>query len=505
MASDRGRGAAPPRLTGSAHLLSDKCLPVVKNAPRARPGPAYDRGMPHGAIENVSGELGDLLGDRFVTTQAAREHHGRDESPLPPALPDAVAWPESAAEISQILRTCSSRSVPVIPFGAGTSLEGHVLATSGGLCLDLSRMNEIVSVNVDDLDVTVQPGVTRLQLEDRLAREGLFFPVDPGADATLGGMTATGASGTTTVRYGAMRENVLSLEVVLPDGRIIRTGRRARKSSAGYDLTHLFVGSEGTLGVISEISLRIYGIPEAISAAVTNFNTVEDAVRTVITTLQTGIPVARAEFLDELAIKAVNGYSGLDYPVAPTLFFEFHGSESAVVEDANNVQAIAAEHGALEFNSALEEKERVKLWRARHDHFFASLNLRPSAHAITTDACVPISKLAECIVESKKDIERASLLATTAGHVGDGNFHLMLLVDPDDEREIQAAEDVGSALVKRALAMGGTCTGEHGIGIRKISALNQEMGAAVDLMRSLKQAVDPTNIMNPGKVMPVIT
>ena len=442
-----------------------------------------------------------VLDERFVTAEAVREQHGRDESPLPPAVPEAVAFPESEDEVAEVLRICTELRVPVIPFGAGTSLEGHVLATSGGISVDLTRMKDIVAVNVADLDVTVQAGVTRSELDQRLRRDGLFFPVDPGADATIGGMVATGASGTTTVRYGAMRENVLSLRVVLPNGQIIKTGQRARKTSAGYDLTRLFVGSEGTLGIITEVSLRVFGIPEAISAGIASFASVDDAIQTVIATLQMGVPVARVEFLDEMAMKAVGTYSGLDYPVAPTLFFEFHGSPSGVAEDAENVRAIAEEHGAGDFRSAAAGDERSRLWRARHDHFYASLALRPGARAITTDVCVPISRLADCIRDTRRDLDASSLLATIAGHVGDGNFHVMFVVDPDDAGEMAAAETLTERLVDRALALGGTCTGEHGIGVRKIASLKKEMGGALDVMRSVKDALDPLHIMNPGKVL----
>ena len=445
-------------------------------------------------------ELRAALGERLQTSHAVRDQHGRDESPLPPAPPDAVAFPESEEEVARIVEVCSRRGVPVIPFGAGTSLEGHVLATSGGLSIDLTRMSDIVSVDVDDLDVTVQAGVTRKQLDERLRREGLFFPVDPGADATLGGMASTGASGTTTVRYGAMRENVLSLRAVLADGRVIATGHRARKSSAGYDLTRLFVGSEGTLGVITQVTLRVYGVPEAISSAVCHFPEVEPAIAAVIATLQAGIPVARIEFLDEIAIKASNEFSDLDYPVAPTLFFEFHGSPGGVVEQAEAVEDIAKELGVVGFRSSIGRAERAHLWRARHESFYASLALEPGARAVTTDVCVPLSRLAECIMAARRDIQDLGVTATTVGHVGDGNFHLVLLVHPDDPGEMAAADEVNSRLVARALEMGGTCTGEHGVGLRKVGFLEDELGDAVDVMRSVKAALDPSNIMNPGKV-----
>jgi D-lactate dehydrogenase (cytochrome) len=477
-------------------------LYLVTSGIEGQVGLTFDPMSPHAHLqEKTRAELEELLGERLVTAVAIREHHGRDESPLPPAPPEAVAFPISTREVAEIVKVGARHRVPIVPFGAGTSLEGHVLATSGGLCLDLTRLNKIVTVNVADLDVTVEAGVTRKQLNDRLRREGLFFPIDPGADATIGGMAATGASGTTTVRYGAMRENVLALKVVLADGRIVDTARRARKSSAGYDLTRLFVGSEGTLGVITEATLRIYGTPEAISGAVCHFPNVEQAVRSVIAILQIGVPVARIEFLDELAIAAVNDYSGLSYAVAPMLLLEFHGSPDGVAEQAQSVGEIVSEFGAIDYRSAVERDERVKLWRARHDAFYASLSLRPGARAITTDVCVPVSRLAECILETKKDIEDLSLTTTIVGHVGDGNFHVMILVDPDDDAEMKAAEELNHRLVDRALKMDGTCTGEHGIGLRKMEFLQRELPDAVGVMRAVKQALDPLGIMNPGKVL----
>jgi D-lactate dehydrogenase (cytochrome) len=451
--------------------------------------------------ERTAGDLTALLGDRFVTTAAVRDHHGRDESPLPAAAPDAVALVQSTAEVSRIVEVCRRDGVPVVPFGAGTSLEGHVLATSGGICIDLSGMNRIVATRVDDMDVTVEAGVTRKALNEHLAREGLFFPVDPGADATLGGMVATGASGTTTVKYGAMRENVLSLRVVLSDGSVVDTAHRARKSSAGYDLTRLFIGSEGTLGVITEVTLRTYGIPETISGAICHFPTIAAAVKAVITTLQMGIDVARVEFVDELAIKAINNYFGRSYPVAPLLLFEFHGSRNEVAEQTRNVQQVVKEAGAVDFRSALGGKERADLWAARHDSFYASLSLRRGSRAITTDVCVPISRLADCVVETHEDIARLGLTATIVGHVGDGNFHVMILVDPNDPSEIQVAEAMNDRLVERALAMDGTSTGEHGIGLHKKRFLAQELPGAIDVMRSIKRTLDPADIMNPGKVL----
>lgn len=441
-----------------------------------------------------------LFGDRVDTSRAAREQHGTDDSAWPPAQPGAVAWPNTTEEVADLVRMCAEQRVPVVPYGAGTSLEGHVLATSGGLSLDLTRMNRILELNVADLDVTVEAGVTRKQLEERLRDEGLFFPVDPGADATIGGMAATSASGTTTVMYGAMRANVLSLKVVLPDGRTIETGHRARKSSAGYDLTSLFVGSEGTLGVITEVRLRVYGIPEAIAGAVCHFGGIDEAVRTVITTLQLGVPVARIEFLDAMAMRAVNALSGLSYPVAPSLFLEFHGSPASVAEHARSVEEVAAELGAVDFRSSVDRVERAKLWEARHRAFFASLALRPGAQAITTDVCVPISELADAILAARRDIDDRGLTATCVGHVGDGNFHLMMMFDPSDDREARAAAEVNERMVDRALRAGGTCTGEHGIGLGKIASLTKELGEAVPVMRAIKRSIDPFDIMNPGKV-----
>jgi D-lactate dehydrogenase (cytochrome) len=446
-------------------------------------------------------ELRAILGERVTTAAAVREQHGSDESPLPPASPDAVGFPHSTAEVAAVLDLCNRRAIPVIPFGAGTSLEGHVLATSGGVSLDLTGMNEILAVNVGDLDVVVQAGVTRDALTERLARDGLFFPVDPGADATLGGMASTNASGTTTVRYGAMKENVLGLKVVLADGRVIETAHRARKSSAGYDLTRLFVGSEGTLGVITELSLRVHGIPEAIAGAVCHFPDVGAAVNSVVAILQMGVPVARIEFLDELAIKAINDYSGLSYPIGPMLLLEFHGSPVGVAEQARSVGEIVAEYGAVDYRSAVDNKERARLWRARHDSYYASRALRPGGRAITTDVCVPISRLTECILETRADVEEAGLLATIVGHVGDGNFHVMMLIDPDDATELAAAESVNARLAGRALALDGTCTGEHGVGLRKMRYLAEELPGAVEVMKALKRALDPNDILNPGKVL----
>jgi D-lactate dehydrogenase (cytochrome) len=447
--------------------------------------------------------LSALLGERLSTSAAVREQHGHDESYHPTHAPDAVAFARSTEEVAEIVRICAAHKRPVIPFGTGTSLEGHVAALHGGISIDVTQMNQVLEVNEADLDCRVQPGVTRKQLNDYLRDTGLFFPIDPGADASLGGMAATRASGTNAVRYGTMRENVLGLTVVLADGRVIRTGGRARKSAAGYDLTRLMVGSEGTLGVITELRLRLYGIPEAISAAVCSFETLVGAVDTVITTIQMGIPVARIELLDEVQMDAINRYSKLDYPVQPTLFLEFHGSTASAAEQAETVQAIAGDNGGGDFRWTGQTEERNRLWQARHDAAYACLALRPGAKAWATDVCVPISRLAECILETKSDIEGSALIAPLVGHVGDGNFHLVFLIDPDKPEELAEAERLNERLVLRALAMGGTCTGEHGIGCGKMDFLVAEHGEAVSVMRQVKQALDPDNIMNPGKMLRV--
>lgn len=457
--------------------------------------------QPARADHGLVAELREILGERLSTVTAIREQHGRDESYHPCHAPDAVAFPRSTDEVAAIVRVCAARRVPVIPFGTGTALEGHVAALHGGVSIDTSNMKEILAVNAEDMDVTVQAGVTRNQLNAHLRDTGLFFPVDPGADASLGGMTATRASGTNAVRYGTMADCVLGMTVVLADGRIIRTSRRARKSSAGYDLTHLFVGSEGTLGVITEVTLRLFGIPEAIAAAVVSFPDLESAVNAVILTIQSGIPVARIELLDEVQMDAVNRHSKLDYPVQPTLFLEFHGSEAGVAEQTVAVQQIAAGFGGAGFQWSVLPEERSRLWRARHEAFYAALALRPGCRGVTTDVCVPISRLAECILETKKDIEASFLLAPIVGHVGDGNFHLIMLVDPDDPKDMAEAKRLSDRLVMRALAMDGTCTGEHGVGYGKMDFLVHEHGEAVSVMRMVKTALDPANIMNPGKIV----
>ena len=453
--------------------------------------------------DDLIGALRGLLGDRVSASEAVREQHGHDESYHEGHAPDLVVFPETAEEVSEVVKLCAARDVPVIPFGTGTALEGGVAALHGGVCIDLMRMNEIVRVNAEDMDVTVQPGVTRKQLNQHLRDTGLFFPIDPGADASLGGMTATRASGTNAVRYGTMRENVLSLSVVLADGRIIRTSRRARKSAAGYDLTRLFVGSEGTLGVITEITLRLHGIPEAVTTAVCTFEGVEPAIDTVIATIQSGIPVARVEFLDAVQMQALADYSDLDYPIGPTLIFEFHGTENGIAEQVEMVKAIAGDFGAPEFHWVDKPEERSHLWQARHDSYYACLALRPGAKGQATDVCVPISRLAECIQETRKDIDESGILAPIVGHVGDGNFHVVLLIDMDDKDEIARCKAFNERLVMRALAMEGTCTGEHGVGYGKIDFLTAEHGEAVSVMRALKMALDPKNIMNPGKIIRV--
>jgi D-lactate dehydrogenase (cytochrome) len=454
------------------------------------------------AIGDLLSSLRELLGDRVTAAAVVRDHHSRGESYHTPAPPDLVAFPHSTEEVSAIVRACAERAVPIVAFGAGTSLEGQVLALNGGVSIDLSQMNNVLRVSVEDLDATVQAGVTHRQLANHLRNTGLTFFVDPGADATIGGMTATGASGTTAVRYGTMRENVRGLTVVMADGRIITTGGRARKSSAGYDLTRLFVASEGTLGIITEITLRLQPLPEAVAAAVCGFPSIDAAVRTVIATIQLGVPVARIELLDEVQMDAVNRYARLDYQPLPTLFFEFHGqSEREVSEHAETVQELAGEHGGSDFAWVTRPEDRAKLWRARHDAYFAALALRPGAKAWSTDACVPISRLADCIVESKKDLDASPLTGTLVGHVGDGNFHILYLVNPDSPEEMSEVRRLNERLVLRALEMGGTCSGEHGVGIGKMPYLAREHGEAVEVMRAIKQALDPQGLLNPGKIL----
>jgi D-lactate dehydrogenase (cytochrome) len=443
------------------------------------------------------------FGERLSTAAAVREQHGKDESWHAPAPPDAVVFAESVEDVQDAVRIAAARRVPVIPFGAGTSLEGHVAALRGGISLDMSRMNRILRLSAEDMDVTVEPGVTRKQLNAHLRDSGLFFPIDPGADASLGGMASTRASGTNAVRYGTMREAVLSLDVVLADGRLIRTARRARKSSAGYDLTRLFVGAEGTLGVIVSVTLRLHGVPERIAAAVCSFPTMAAAVSTVIETMAAQVPLARIELLDEVQMEACNRYSKLAYPVGPTLFLEFHGTDAAVEEQIATVEAIANHHGGGSFAFAHAAEERSKLWQARHEAYYAALALRPGCKGWPTDVCVPISRLAECVLETKADLAAHGLIAPLVGHVGDGNFHLVFLVDSDNEAELAAAAAANDRLVMRALAMDGTCTGEHGVGYGKMPFLVAEHGEAIEVMRAVKQALDPDGIMNPGKIVPL--
>jgi len=443
-----------------------------------------------------------VLGDRCTTNPSQIEQHSHSESWHAPGDPDVVVFPLSTDEVSEVVRCAARFKAPVVPFGAGSSLEGHVNACDGGVSIDFSRMNRVLRVSVDDLDATVEAGVTHRQLNKALANTGVAFWVDPGADATIGGMTATGASGTTTVRYGTMRETVRGLKVVLADGRVINTGSRARKSSAGYDLTRIFVGSEGTLGVITEITVRLYGLPEAVSAAVCAFDSMEGAVRTVITTMQLGIPVARIELLDEVMIDAVNRYSHLSHAVKPTLLFEFHGTSVAgVTENATAVQEIAAEHGGGDFRWATTTEDRARLWQARHNTLYAARAMRPGGKSWVTDVCVPISRLAECILETKRDLEASSAFGPLVGHAGDGNFHLNFVFDPDDPQQFQEIKALNARLVERALAMGGTSTGEHGVGMGKMEYLAKEHGEAVEVMRAIKRALDPDNRMNPGKVV----
>ncbi|NIA68583.1 FAD-binding protein [Pelagibius litoralis] len=447
--------------------------------------------------------LRGLLGERLSTARAVREHHGDDLSFHAMAAPDAVAFAQTTEEVAAIMKFCAEHSRPVVPFGAGTSLEGQIQAPEGGVCIDLSGMQQVLEVNQADLDCRVQAGVTRKALNHHLRDTGLFFPIDPGADASLGGMAATSASGTNAVRYGTMRENVMGLTVVLADGRIIRTGGRSRKSSAGYDLTRLFVGSEGTLGIITEVQLRLYGIPEAMTAGVCSFETLAGAVDAVILTIQSGIPVARIELLDEHQVDAVNRYAKLDLPLKPTLFYEFHGTETWASEQAELAGEIAEGFGGANFQWATKQEDRNKLWQARHDVWFANLALKPGAKGWATDVCVPISRLAECILETRKDIDETGVLAPIVGHVGDGNFHLSFILDPNAPEELEKAEAVNERMVMRALSMGGTCTGEHGVGSSKKKFLQAEHGEAVSVMRQLKLALDPQNLMNPGKILTV--
>src|SRR5881409_1786309 len=453
------------------------------------------------SVDAAVDDLTRLLGNRATDASSVLEHHSRGESYHTPAAPDIVCFPQTTEEVAAIARVSERFRLPLVPFGAGTSLEGHVHALHGGITVDLREMNRVVRVSAEDLDATVKAGVTRLQLNQALRNTGLSFPIDPGADATLGGMAATRASGTNAVRYGTMRENVLALTVVLADGRAITTSRRSRKSAAGYELTRLFVGSEGTLGIITELTVRLYAVPEAMSAATCSFLDMAGAVNTVIQTLQAGIPIARTEALCATTMKAINAYSKTAYREQPTLFLEFHGTQAGVEEQAKLVQDIARENGGMDFEWTTRAEDRTRLWTARHQAYFACLQLRPGWRAVSTDVCVPISRLTECIVETSKDISRASMPIPLFGHVGDGNFHCEILILPGDETELAEAKQFNERVVNRALAMEGTCTGEHGIGFGKMRSLRKELGEAVDLMLTLKRAIDPENLMNPGKVV----
>ena len=454
------------------------------------------------SIDKVVRALAARFGNRLVTSQAVREQHGNTITWIENQPPDAVVYPQSTADVQDIVRICGAERVPVIPFGTGTSLEGHVNAPYGGVSIDVRDMNRVLAVHVEDLDCVIEPGITRKALNEHLRDQGVFFPIDPGADASLGGMAATRASGTNAVRYGTMKDNVLALKAVLATGEVIKTAQRAKKSSAGYDLTRLFVGSEGTLGVITEITLRLHGIPEAIAGGVCPFPTVEAACNATIVTIQSGIPVARIELLDALQVKACNAYSKLSLPERPLLFVEFHGSERSVSEQSELFGEIARDHGGGPFDWAVKPEDRTRLWQARHDAYWAARGLRPGASAVATDVCVPISRLADCVTATQEDIAESRLVAPILGHVGDGNFHLSLLVDLDDPDEVRRAEGLCERLVERAIAMEGTCTGEHGVGQGKMKYLLAEHGAgALAAMRAIKQAFDPDGIMNPGKIV----
>jgi D-lactate dehydrogenase (cytochrome) len=468
----------------------------MKNAAHKRAEPA--------AIESAIAALHATLGNKVVTSMEVRRQHANTTTWLPNEAADAVVFAASTEDVQDAVRIAAAHKVPVIAFGTGTSLEGHVNAPMGGICIDVSQMNEVLAVHAEDLDCVIQPGVTRKKLNEYLRDQGLFFPIDPGADASLGGMAATRASGTNAVRYGTMKDNVLALKAVLPSGEIIRTASRAKKSSAGYDLTRLFVGSEGTLGIITELTLKLSAIPEAISSAVCPFKSVGDACQATIATIQSGIPVARIEFIDAMAIRATNNYSKLNLAEAPTLFLEFHGSDAGVKEQTERFGEIAAEFGGGPLQWTTQAEERTKLWQARHDAYFAMMSLRPGAKALATDICVPISKLADAVLETEKDLQDMNLLGPIVGHVGDGNFHVSLVIDMDDPDELSRVKVFLERLTERAHRMEGTCTGEHGVGQGKMKYLEAEHGtAAMEMMRSLKRALDPDNIMNPGKIVAV--
>jgi D-lactate dehydrogenase (cytochrome) len=454
------------------------------------------------AIDAVIAKLAAQFGNRLVTSRAVREQHANTVTWIENQPPDAVVFPQSTEDVQKVVRICAAHRFPVIAFGTGTSLEGQINAPRGGISLDFRDMNRLIAVHAEDLDCVIEPGITRKALNEQLRDQGVFFPIDPGADASLGGMAATRCSGTNAVRYGTMKDNVLALKVVMANGEVISTARRAKKSSAGYDLTRLMVGSEGTLGIITELTLRLSGIPEAISSGVCPFPSVEAACNATILTIQSGIPVARIELLDALQVRASNAYSKLSLPETPVLFVEFHGTDASVAEQAQRFGEIAEELGGGPFDWATRAEDRTRLWQARHDAYWAGRGLRPGGHAIATDVCVPISRLAECVTETQRDIAESRLLAPLLGHVGDGNFHLTMMVDLDDSDEIARAKQFLERLTARALAMDGTCTGEHGVGQGKMKYLAAEHGEpALAAMRAIKQALDPLDIMNPGKIV----
>lgn len=455
------------------------------------------------SIETAIAALTSVLGERLTRSKSDLEIHGRSEVNYPLTPPDAVAYPLSTAEVSEIAKVCYAHDCPIIAWGTGTSLEGHSLAIRGGVTVDFSRMNKVLKVNAEDMDVIVQPGLTRAELNEELRATGLFFPVDPGANASLGGMAGTRASGTTTVRYGTMRHNVMALEVVLADGRIIRTGSRARKSSSGYDLTGLFVGSEGTLGLITEMTLKLHGQPEASSAAICAFEDMDAAVQAVTETIQMGLPMARIEFLDADATAAFNAYAGRDMAYKPHLLVEFHGTETSVANDAETFSQIAEDNGASDFRWATNAEDRNAIWEMRHNGYYAILASRPGATAISTDLCVPISKLAQAVAETREDIAASIIPGPILGHVGDGNFHAILLIEKDNPAEIKAAKDLSSRMMQRALDLGGTVTGEHGVGIGKMDYMQAEHGEGWAIMGDIKRSLDPNNILNPGKLVRV--
>jgi D-lactate dehydrogenase (cytochrome) len=467
---------------------------TVTNSPK-RPEPK--------AVAAAVEKLAARFGNRLVASQAVREQHAHTTTWLQPQPPDAVVFAQETADVQDVVRICAGHGVPVIAFGAGTSLEGQVNAPAGGVCIDFRDMNKVLEVHAEDLDCVIEPGITRKVLNEHLRDQGVFFPIDPGADASLGGMASTRASGTNAVRYGTMRENVLALKVVRGDGEIITTGTRAKKSSAGYDLTHLFIGAEGTLGIITELTIRLRGIPETIAAAACSFDSVRGACQATIMAIQTGIPVARIELLNAGQVMACNSYSKLTLPETPLLLLEFHGSEADVAEQSRNFAEIARECGGGDFSWTARPEDRTKLWQARHDAYWAVKALRSGAGVVATDVCVPISRLADCVTETEADLQRLRLQAPIVGHVGDGNFHCSLLCDVDDADEMARGEEFMHRLVERALSMGGTCTGEHGIGQGKQKYLKGELGGeAIDAMRAIKQALDPQNIFNPGKIIP---